>query len=698
MDVCLSAQARQAYTYCMLAPLLLLAVGVTPAPPRFDQSGRSIGPPLSDRTASYELEARYDPAKRHVTGTARLTWVNRSDIPQGTLWFHAYWNAFKNSESTFAREQRLGGSSRAGTGGSAGKDWGWTELRSARLPDGTDVRSTLRWEQPDDGNLADQTVFTLTLPTPVPPGGQVTLDLAWEARVPKLIARTGVHGKYTLFGQWFPKIGVLEVPPQRGVRAPTWNCHQFHASTEFYADFGRYDATLTVPRTMAVGATGVRTGRTENADGTVTHRFHQDDVVDFAWVAWDGAVESKDVFRSDGLPEVAFTILAPPGASETAPQVLAAARATLEHGGRHWLPYPYPHLTLVAPPIGANVPSGGMEYPTFATVFARTDPGMPRDVLLWEVTVHEIAHGWWQGIVASNEFEEAWLDEGVATWATSQVMDAVGLGWDLAQFLSPGTRWLLGPLLRSNIPDRAVRPAGTIPRFESSIVRPGWRFKTGVEAGRSTYGRAGAALAVIEQEVGRETFARLMRTYAERWAFRHPSTDDFLQLASEVSGKDLRPLGNALFRSTAGLDDSVAVLRCGQERPPDGYFDVDGGVPVLRDPRQTGPAPDVRCEVLVERKGDLPLPLDVQLTFADGTQLRRDVPPGELWARILTERPLPGGRVTRAEVHPGARPAMDTSPINDARSLKATPGPALGVSGWFLYAAQLIAAAVGSLL
>ena len=165
-----------------------------------------------------------------------------------------------------------------------------------------------------------------------------------------------------------------------------------------------------------------------------------------------------------------------------------------------------------------------------------------------------------------------------------------------------------------------------------------------------------------------------------------------------MSGKDLRPLGNALFRSTAGLDDSVSELRCGPGRPPAGYFDVDGGTPVLRDRRQTGPAPDVLCEVLVERKGDLPLPLDVQLTFADGTQLRRDVPPGEVWARILTERPLPGGRVTRADDHPGARPAMDTSPINDARSLEATPAPALGVSGWFLYAAQLLAAAVGSLL
>jgi hypothetical protein len=682
----------------MLLPLLSLLVGATPSPPRFDAAGRSIGPPLSERAASYVLEARYDPAKRHVTGTARLTWTNRSDVPQRTLWFHAYWNAFKDSDSTFAREERGAGGARSGTGSYGPRDWGWTELRSARLPDGTDVRPTLRWEQPDDGNPGDQTVFTLTLPAPVQPHGQVTIELAWEARVPKLVARTGVAEKYTLFGQWFPKIGVLEVPPQRGVRTPSWNCHQFHATTEFYADFGSYDASLTVPRTMVVGATGVRTGRTENPDGTVTHRFHQDDVIDFAWVAWEGAVEATDVFRADGLPEVGITVLVPAEARRTAPQVLAAAKATLEHAGRHWLPYPYPHVTLVGPPVGSNADSGGMEYPTFVTVYARTDPAEPRDVLVWEVTVHELAHNWWQGMVASNEFEEAWLDEGIDTWATTEIMNAAGLRWDLAQLLPRGTGWLLGPLLRSDIREGNLRPAGTLPRFQSPIARPGWRFKVAREVGRATYGRAAAALSTLEQEVGRETFARIMRTYAERWAFHHPTTDDFLQVAAEVSGKDLRPIGNALFRSTLGQDDAVAELRCTPVAPPWGFVDADGGTPTFKPRSRPRPEGNVRCEALMERHGDLPLPLEVQLSFEDGTKLLEKVPAGEVWSRITTERPLPGGRVKQAEVHPGSRPPMDSQPLNDARSLDATPAPAVGVTGWFLYCAQLLVAAVGSLL
>ncbi|MGZ6134286.1 MAG: hypothetical protein ACXWK9_07490, partial [Myxococcaceae bacterium] len=99
-----------------MIPLLLASLlAVSPAPPRFDAAGRSIGAPLSERTASYVLEARYDPATRQVTGKARLTWTNRSDVPQATLWFHAYWNAFKNADSTFSRGATLSSGARSST-------------------------------------------------------------------------------------------------------------------------------------------------------------------------------------------------------------------------------------------------------------------------------------------------------------------------------------------------------------------------------------------------------------------------------------------------------------------------------------------------------------------------------------------------------------------------------------------------------
>jgi hypothetical protein len=338
-----------------------------------------------------------------------------------------------------------------------------------------------------------------------------------------------------------------------------------------------------------------------------------------------------------------------------------------------------------------------MEYPTFVTAYARLDPLTPVDPLVWEVTIHELVHNWFQGMVATNEFEEAWLDEGVTTWGTTQIFDALGFRWDYALFVPPGARWMFSPFIHTSIPEREARGHPSVPRAWTPIASPTWLFRTGTEEGRSVYGRAAASLGMLEREVGPETFDRVMRTYAERWAFHHPSTDDFLNVVSEVSGKDLRPLGNALFRGTAGLDDEVTDLRC-VDVPPGGgtgLHDVDGGTPVFQ---EAGALTDAWCEVLVDRNGDLRLPLDVQLTFQDGTRLRHRVPDGELWARIRTQRPAPGGRVTRAEVHPDATPPIDTDPVNDVRSSKSTPAPVLGLTGWFLYAAQIVAAAVGSLL
>ena len=207
---------------------------------------------------------------------------------------------------------------------------------------------------------------------------------------------------------------------------------------------------------------------------------------------------------------------------------------------------------------------------------------------------------------------------------------------------------------------------------------------------------------MLEREVGPEVFARIMRTYAERWAFRHPGTDDFLAVASEVVGR--RTSGRSGTRSSAAPPvwttrwPTSAASRCHRPRRsgPLRRRRRDPDLPARAPP--TGDTGDARCEVLVERRGDLALPLDVQLTFEDGTRLTRQVPADELWNRITTQRALPGGRVARAEVHPGAPAPLDAVPVNDARSLEATPGPVLTLTGWLLYSAQLLAAAVGSLL
>ena len=131
-------------------------------------------------------------------------------------------------------------------------DWGWIDITNIRIigVDGAagDLTKRMRFIAPDDGNAADRTVMEVPLDRAVGPGETLNVQIAWSSRVPYPFARTGAIGNFYFLGQWFPKIGVLE--------NSGWNCHQFHATTEFFADFGTYDVRLTVPRGWIVGATG----------------------------------------------------------------------------------------------------------------------------------------------------------------------------------------------------------------------------------------------------------------------------------------------------------------------------------------------------------------------------------------------------------------------------------------------------------
>ena len=176
-------------------------------------------PTLSDRVADYALRAVLDPVKHTIDGTARLTWRNRAAVPVGSLYFHLYLNAFESEGSTFMTEHRRVGRFRSGVELDEG-EWGYIELRSVKQG-GRDA--TWSFVQPDGGPPTDRTVVRVDLPEAVPPGATTTLDLAFFDQLPRVLARTGWFGSFHLAGQWYPKIGVLELAGERGATAPRWN-------------------------------------------------------------------------------------------------------------------------------------------------------------------------------------------------------------------------------------------------------------------------------------------------------------------------------------------------------------------------------------------------------------------------------------------------------------------------------------------
>ena len=207
-------RARLVLTFCGFSVLCGSAASGTQA---FDQPAAGARSP---RNASYDTEVRLEPGDRSLHGRERIHWRNISAHPTSELQFHLYWNAWRNAESTWLRERRLGGN----TNTPRGDAWGWTDVRALRVPAGPgridDLTSRIHFVAPDDGNTADRTVIAVPLRMPVGPNESIDIDLEWSAKIPRPFSRTGYIDDYYFFGQWFPKLGVLE--------DSGWNTHQFH--------------------------------------------------------------------------------------------------------------------------------------------------------------------------------------------------------------------------------------------------------------------------------------------------------------------------------------------------------------------------------------------------------------------------------------------------------------------------------------
>jgi len=596
---------------------------------------------LSPRNASYTIEARLDPASRIIEGRQTLVWRNISNRPARELRFHLYWNAWKDNRSTWMRERRLAGDTPLSR--RPDRDRSSIDVTTVRLLDPSggevDLSASQRFVLTDAGHADDQTVMAVPLVTPVAPGETVTLDLGWTARVPRTFARTGAIGNYFFIAQWFPKIGVLE--------DAGWNVHQFHAATEFYADFGVYDVRLTVPSGWTVGATGRELEQQPNTDSTTTHRYYAEDVHDFAWTTSPDYVEH--VARFDGAPGGGLTpveirlLLQPEHAGQEA-RHFDATRAALRWYGEWFGPYPYDHLTVVDPAWQSG--AGGMEYPTLFT--AGTRWLAPEGVTQPEsVTIHEAGHQWWYGIVASNEVEHAWMDEGLTTFSTARVVEqAYTPNYFVQRFFGTFIPWVQRDiaLSRATVGNRlgTFRPAS---RSEAQATPTYLGFPGTIS--RISYDKTALWLHTLERWLGWPVVQRVLRTHYERSKFAHPTPEQFFAVANEVSGRDLTPFFDQVFRSSNAFDYGV-----------DGLFSVSAG----------GRAGDgaYRTELIVRRYGEAVFPVDVLVIFEDDRQVRERWDGQARWRRFTYEH---AARVRSAIVDPDRTLLLDVNYANNSRTL-----------------------------
>ena len=485
----------------------------------------------------------------------------------------------------------------------------------------------------------DDTIMKINLPTPVKSGQTVSFDIDWSYRIPddgRGAKEMVKDGWLYEMAQWFPRMSVYD-------DVQGWQTDQFLGQGEFYLNFGTYDVKLTVPWNHIVEATGVlqndrevltaeqrrRLARAYQSEeptfiiaadevmtpasrptqsGTQTWHFKANDVRDFAWVSsktyvWDAAGYTNP---GETTPIVVHSLY-PRDAMPLWDKVSTRATIqTLKTYGEMSFPYPYPKAANVHGPVF------GMEYPMISFCGARPDDdgnysdGLERALI--GVTIHEVGHNWFPMIVASDERQHTWMDEGLnsfleyygrheyaQTYCGEQWTQTADCSWPASR----GDASQIVGYMRD--PDQVPIMA------ESDVVHRGF--------GSNAYGKPATGLIMLREKVlGHQAFDEAFRFYSTQWMFKHPQPADFFRSMEEGSGENLDWFWRGWFYTTNANDQTLADVS--QQDASELTDDASRGANYYR--------------VQVDNSGGIVMPIELEFRYADGTMDRRVVP-ADVW-------------------------------------------------------------------
>ncbi len=613
--------------------------------------GQRFEEPLSARTDNYDIQLFLDTDKKQVKANQTVTFRNPSADTIRTMPFHMYYNAFKNNRSNFntgysgiprdiPQEEKENGI------------WGWVEVLSVKNEQGEPLES--RYIQPDDDNVNDHTVLEVVLEKPIPPFGTKTLEMEWHSQVPKAKARTGYNKDYFFMVQWYPKLGVYEPAGSRFAEVGAWNCHQYHPSTEYFGEFGVYQVEVDVPKEYVTGGSGFVLNETTEGDRKKV-TYLAEDVIDFAWTAHPGFLEIKDEWKG-----VEIKLLVRPEHECNKERFLLSAKHTLDFFEEYIEPYPYPTLTIVSPPF-YGLFSGAMEYPTLITSPTLCD--LPLGIKTTEtLTIHELTHQYFMQMIATNEQEEPWMDEGFTSFFEAKILDQYYpegvVYFDYFDVQIDATEFRRGRFMATENP--------------KASALSDWGYQTISRSTRDiVYGKAAVGLMTLEGLVGDAMMKDIIRAYFKRWKFKHPCRHDFLDVVQEVTTSQLgdslaAPINTFLqdfMYSTEVCDYSVHSIDNFEEPEALGFFENTSDVR-LPSANYQGIK---KSKVVVWRNGEFIVPQEIRVTFEDGEEII------EYWdgkARIYEIFYEGKSNVVCAEMDPFQKIPFDNNHINNSQNLK----------------------------
>ncbi len=561
---------------------------------------RLIADPLDgywQQKVDYEMDITLIDSAQQLTGFSKIRYTNNSPDTLDRIYMHLYPNAFQLNSVKY--REYIGNAGRASR----------AKYFKDRL-DGFTSKIEIH-----DFNIAqkkkpilkeysiDDTILKAILLQKLAPNESIRIDIRWTHHIGEMVERAGYYrGQYNM-AQWYPKLVVYD---QDG-----WHANVFHAEGEFYGEFGDFNVKFDLPKTFIIAASGIVTNGDPGWESVkVDTSLDYDiwiDIFDSTYVEPDSTERRNVTFLAENVHDFAWV----------------ASRNFLYEGGKYenidvhvlydkdrgdkwtkvvlersinamaWLEekfgeYPYPQVTTTD-----RMKPGGMEYPMLV-MNGRDDEGL---------IVHEYGHIYFYGILANDEVDEAWLDEGFTTTQTTHyLMERYGnQGFDLSLYDDyekfPKKYWPLENDLHSD-QWRVIRFMRS--GHDENISRPSHLFNNGFAYGRNAYTKPALMLTELKYFLGDSVYYAALQHYYNKWKLKHVNEERFVEAVEEFTGQELDWFFDAWLHTTHHLDYGIKSFNKSQNK--NGSWTIELGIDCI---------------------GKRFIPLLVETTFKDSTKDRR---------------------------------------------------------------------------
>ena len=564
----------------------------------------------------YTMDVSIDVKSFQYSGTQKLVYTNNSPDTLNRIYYHLFFNAFQPGSEMDIRLQNITDpDSRMMTANQTSRIAALNESEMGYLHP-----VSLKQDGQTVSFLEEETVLVVDLVNPIPPGGKTTLDMDFKGQVPLQVRRAGRNsseGVALSMSQWYPKLAEYDFEG--------WHADPYIAR-EFHGVWGDFDVKLTLDKKYVVGGSGYLQNPQEIGHGyetpgtkvkkqkgkTMTWHFKAPMVHDFMWAADPDYLH--DTLQVENGPTLHFLYKNNPEIIENWKKLQPKTAEMMQFFSKNIGSYPYKQYSVIQ---GGD---GGMEYAMSTLITGERKFGS-----LVGVTAHEMAHSWFQHILATNESKHEWMDEGFTTFISSLCMNEI---------MDENKD---NPFENSY---RGYYNLATSGKEQPQTTHAD-RYDLNFAYGQAAYSKGAVFLAQLGYIIGQDKLMETIQKYYEDFKFKHPVPNDIKRTAEKVSGMELDWYLTDWTQTTNTIDYGIKE--------------------VVADGEKT--------KVTLERIGSMPMPIDILVVYADGSQETLYAPLRMM--RGEKENPYPSLKRTTLEDWPWAFPTYSFSLDKPKANIKA---------------------------